>query len=190
MHKSLLALVLLFPAVFSQTTGTATLVGTVTDNTGAVVPGAAINIVNTETQFVYKGQTNAEGAYYVPNLNPGTYRITIEAAGVQTLRARRRHPAHQRTAAHRRATRSRRGHRIDQGRRVRLRCSRRKQHRRARSWKATRSSRSRFCRSTRFAFCCICRRPRTSTDSTWSGSANDRSATRWTASAARSRCGR
>jgi opacity protein-like surface antigen len=81
MYKSLLALLLFIPAVFSQTTGTATLVGTLTDNTGAVVPSASVNIVNTETQFVSNGQTSAEGNYYLPNLNPGTYRLTIEAAG-------------------------------------------------------------------------------------------------------------
>ncbi|MBI3210192.1 MAG: TonB-dependent receptor [Candidatus Solibacter usitatus] len=66
---------------FSQTTGTATLVGTVTDNTNAIVPNAAVTIVNTETQFVSRGLTTAEGGYYVPNLIPGTYRLTIEAQG-------------------------------------------------------------------------------------------------------------
>src|ERR687896_2383100 len=81
MCKFLLVLLSLIPVAFAQTTGTATLVGTITDNTGAVVPGASVNIVNTETQFVYNGETNAEGSYYVPNLNPGTYRITIQAQG-------------------------------------------------------------------------------------------------------------
>ncbi len=81
MLKTLLPLLLLIPAVFSQTTGTATLVGTLTDSTGAVVPGANINIVNTETQFAYTGQSTADGAYYIPNLKPGNYQLTIEAAG-------------------------------------------------------------------------------------------------------------
>src|SRR5258705_13579296 len=81
MSRNFLAVVCLAGLAMAQTTGTATLVGTVTDNTGAVVPGASIHIVNTETQFVYQGQTNAEGAYYVPNLNPGTYRVTIENQG-------------------------------------------------------------------------------------------------------------
>ncbi len=71
----------LVSVALAQTTGTATVVGTITDNTGAVVPGAAINIVNNETQFVYNGETNTEGGYYVPNLNPGTYRLTIQAQG-------------------------------------------------------------------------------------------------------------
>ena len=56
MLKSVCALLLFACALFAQTTGTATVVGTVTDNTGAVVPAATINIVNTETQFVYNGE--------------------------------------------------------------------------------------------------------------------------------------
>lgn len=47
-----LSFLFLAVSAFAQTTGTATLVGTLTDNTGAVIPGATINIVNTETQFV------------------------------------------------------------------------------------------------------------------------------------------
>jgi hypothetical protein len=81
MFRWVFAVLAFISATFAQTTGTATLVGTLTDNTGAVVPGAAVNIVNTETQFVYNGVTNNEGAYYVPNLIPGTYRLTIQADG-------------------------------------------------------------------------------------------------------------
>ena len=81
MLKHVCTLLFLACAAFAQTTGTATLVGTLTDNTGAVVPGATVTIVNTETQFVSNSQTTSEGGYYVPNLIPGTYRLTIEAQG-------------------------------------------------------------------------------------------------------------
>jgi hypothetical protein len=81
MCKSIFVLLSLVSAALAQTTGTATLVGTVTDNTGAVVPGATVTVVNIETQFVYNGQTSPEGSYYVPNINPGTYRLTLEAQG-------------------------------------------------------------------------------------------------------------
>jgi hypothetical protein len=74
-------LFLVASAMSAQTTGTATMVGTITDNTGAVVPAAAINVVNVETQFAYNSVTTPEGNYYVPNLNPGTYRLTVEAPG-------------------------------------------------------------------------------------------------------------
>jgi hypothetical protein len=65
----------------AQTTGTATIVGAVTDPTGAVVTGARVSCINTGTSFVTNSVTNNEGLYYLPNLIPGTYRLTIEAAG-------------------------------------------------------------------------------------------------------------
>ncbi|MBK9166966.1 MAG: TonB-dependent receptor [Bryobacterales bacterium] len=68
----------------AQTTGTATLVGTVTDTTGAVVPGASITVRNLGTSFVYTGATNASGAYYIPNLSSGNYQLTVENAGFKT----------------------------------------------------------------------------------------------------------
>src|SRR5687768_10688771 len=74
-------LLLAAPFLAAQSTGTATLVGTVSDSSGALVPAAKVTVVNVETQFVSNVITNAEGNYYVPYLNPGTYRMTIEAAG-------------------------------------------------------------------------------------------------------------
>ena len=65
----------------AQSTGSATLVGTVTDSTGAAIPGAKVNVVNTATSFVSNGETGPEGNYYVPYLAPGSYRLTIEAGG-------------------------------------------------------------------------------------------------------------
>src|SRR5437763_574170 len=77
----LIALMLLASAAFGQTTGAATIVGTVTDSTGALIPGAKVTVVNTETGFTFDGLTNNEGYYYVPYLRPGIYNITIEAQG-------------------------------------------------------------------------------------------------------------
>ncbi|HEY2019007.1 MAG TPA: carboxypeptidase-like regulatory domain-containing protein, partial [Bryobacteraceae bacterium] len=68
-------------ASFAQTTGAATIVGNVTDISGAVVPGAKVTVVNTETNFHFEGLTNQEGYYYVPYLRPGVYNVTIEAEG-------------------------------------------------------------------------------------------------------------
>src|SRR3954465_12806677 len=72
---------LLSSVAYGQTTGAATIVGTVTDTTGAVVPGAKVIVVNTETQFSSDGVTNNEGYYFVPYLRPGIYNVTIEAQG-------------------------------------------------------------------------------------------------------------
>ncbi|MFN3324401.1 MAG: carboxypeptidase regulatory-like domain-containing protein [Bryobacteraceae bacterium] len=65
----------------AQTAGTGTLVGTVTDTTGAVVMGAKVRVVNVATSFVSEATTTGEGSYYVPYLAPGTYRLTVELEG-------------------------------------------------------------------------------------------------------------
>jgi len=65
----------------TETGSQSTIVGTVKDASGAPVPGAKVTVVNTGTQFITEGTTNAEGNYYIPYLNPGTYRITIAANG-------------------------------------------------------------------------------------------------------------
>ncbi len=59
----------------------ATLLGTVTDASGAVVPNAKVTITETQTSVVHTEQTNASGNYIVPNLPPGVYAVTVEATG-------------------------------------------------------------------------------------------------------------
>jgi hypothetical protein len=57
------------------------LVGTVTDSSGSVVPNVAVTVTNVDTQVVTRSVTNAEGAYYLPFLNVGNYRLYMEALG-------------------------------------------------------------------------------------------------------------
>src|SRR5688572_12083279 len=78
---SVAALFLLSSVLSAQTAGTATLVGTVTDASGALVVGAKVSVTNVNTSFVAESVTTAEGAYYAPYLAPGTYRLAVEAAG-------------------------------------------------------------------------------------------------------------
>ncbi len=59
----------------------ATLLGTVTDASGAVVPNAKVTITETQTSVVHTEQTNASGNFIVPNLPPGVYAVTVEATG-------------------------------------------------------------------------------------------------------------
>src|SRR5437588_11920659 len=75
------ALAIASAALLAQTGGGATLVGTVTDSSGAVVAGAKVTVVNTGTNFVTETTTNADGAYYVPYLIPGDYRVTVTSTG-------------------------------------------------------------------------------------------------------------
>jgi len=65
----------------AQTTGTASLLGTLTDSSGAVISGAKVTVINTGTSFTSTTVTNAEGYYFVTYLNPGAYQLTIEASG-------------------------------------------------------------------------------------------------------------
>ena len=76
-----LAAALLTGAMLAQTAGTGTLVGTVTHTTGAVVAAAKVTVVNVDTSFVSETVTSTEGSYYAPYLAPGTYRLSVEAAG-------------------------------------------------------------------------------------------------------------
>jgi hypothetical protein len=60
-----LAAALLIGTMLTQTAGTGTLAGTVTDSTGAVV--------NADTSFVSETVTSTEGSYHAPHPAPGTF---------------------------------------------------------------------------------------------------------------------
>ena len=68
-------------AASAQTTGTATLVGTVTDPSGSAVPRVRVAVVNADTSFRSETTTGPDGNYTIPYLSPGTYQLTMEAAG-------------------------------------------------------------------------------------------------------------
>src|SRR4029077_9945232 len=79
-----LGLILLFSVpVRAQVTG-ATLSGTVTDASGAVVPQAQVSIKNFATGVTTTVQSDAAGFYTAPNLLPGSYEISASAAGFST----------------------------------------------------------------------------------------------------------
>jgi hypothetical protein len=67
-------------AAFSQAT-TATIQGVIHDPSGAVVPGAAVTITNTETQVSSKWVSGAEGNFTAPFLQPGEYEVAVEKPG-------------------------------------------------------------------------------------------------------------
>jgi protocatechuate 3,4-dioxygenase beta subunit len=79
---------LLYPVLFSATafaqSGNATLNGTVTDATGAVVPNAHVTATNTATGVAKSVDTTSAGLYVVTALIPGAYNIEIKAAGFKT----------------------------------------------------------------------------------------------------------
>ena len=69
--------------VYAQVVG-ATLSGTVTDQSGAVIPTTQISIKNTATGITRTVTTDPAGFYTAPNLLPGTYEITATASGFTT----------------------------------------------------------------------------------------------------------
>jgi hypothetical protein len=62
----------------------ATLTGTVSDRSGAVIPKAEISAKNAATGVVRGGETNSAGLYTVPGLPPGNYAVSVTAAGFST----------------------------------------------------------------------------------------------------------
>ncbi len=81
----LLPCLLVQPArkAFGQAASATTLVGTITDNSGAAVSNANVVAVQNATKVTYKGQATATGAYSLPYVDIGTYTITVEAPGFQ-----------------------------------------------------------------------------------------------------------
>src|SRR5260370_13789697 len=77
-----LILCLLILGVTSQAFGqNATIVGTVTDPSGAAVANATITITHAETGKVFHLTSNADGQYVAPHLPIGHYSIKVEASG-------------------------------------------------------------------------------------------------------------
>ncbi|MGH9469134.1 MAG: TonB-dependent receptor domain-containing protein [Terriglobia bacterium] len=92
MHQSswsrwlgVLACALFFAAqAMAQLSSTTSLVGTITDASGAIVPGVSITAVNVAMRDTYHAVSNSDGDYSFPFVHIGTYTITASAKGFQT----------------------------------------------------------------------------------------------------------
>jgi len=60
---------------------TATIRGVVTDQSGALVPNASVEVVNNGTGDTRTVATNSQGEYVALELNPGTYTVTVKQPG-------------------------------------------------------------------------------------------------------------
>jgi carboxypeptidase family protein len=79
------ALLLISVGVFAQTTiSTGSVVGTVTDPSGAVVSDAKVQITNKGTGQVMTTTTTSSGTYASGALNPGAYTVRVEGTGFKT----------------------------------------------------------------------------------------------------------
>jgi hypothetical protein len=58
-----------------------TILGQVSDSTGALIPGAKVTITESDTNVSHTAITGPTGTYRVPYLNPGHYNVHVEATG-------------------------------------------------------------------------------------------------------------
>ena len=83
----LAACVMLTPTLLAQGASGA-ITGTVTDSTGAVLPGATVIVRNNETGATRELVVSTDGRYRAPSLAPGPYTITASLAGFTSLSRR------------------------------------------------------------------------------------------------------
>jgi hypothetical protein len=81
--KSLLAFFLAACSLYAQN---AQIAGFVRDPSGSVILNASLTVTNGDTGAERKGRTNDSGLYAIPLLQPGNYRMLVEASGFQTQR--------------------------------------------------------------------------------------------------------
>ena len=74
---------LMLPSLFAQT-DTGSIVGTVTDSTGAMIPGAAITATNTENGLKLTAVSNGAGEFKILAVPRGDYKVVITAKGFQS----------------------------------------------------------------------------------------------------------
>jgi hypothetical protein len=80
-----LVFVLLAAVSLSAQTFRGTILGTVTDPSGAVIAGAKVTAKNTGTGLERSTETSADGSYSLPELPIGTYNVTVTQTGFQTF---------------------------------------------------------------------------------------------------------
>jgi len=72
------------PALHAQLSTRATITGTVTDSSGAVVPAATVTITDDSTKVAIQTQSNHDGVFIEPDLNVATYTVTFAKAGFKS----------------------------------------------------------------------------------------------------------
>ena len=88
-RSGLLVLTMLFCAIatnaFAQGGVTQTLAGTVTDASGAVIPGADVSAKHNGTGVVTTAVSNSDGIFSMPSMQAGTYTVTVTLQGFKTV---------------------------------------------------------------------------------------------------------
>src|ERR1700738_3454480 len=83
--RAILSFILLAALSLSAQTFRGTILGTVTDPSGAVIAEAKVTVKNAGTGLERTTQTSADGSYSLPELPIGTYTVTVVQPGFQTF---------------------------------------------------------------------------------------------------------
>src|SRR6266702_711699 len=79
----ILLLIMALP-LHAQLAGTGSIQGTIADPTGAVLPNASVALINSSTQVQRVTVSDSSGAYSFPNIDIGTYSVSVTAPGFET----------------------------------------------------------------------------------------------------------
>jgi hypothetical protein len=69
----------------AQNTNSSDIRGTATDQSGAVLPGVTVTVLNNQTGVIRTFVTNADGIYDTNSILPGTYTVTFSKTGFEKL---------------------------------------------------------------------------------------------------------
>jgi Carboxypeptidase regulatory-like domain len=83
--STLVVTALLLHAAWAQVADAGTVLGTVTDSTGAMVPGVSITLRNPENNLTYKTATDQSGEFRFPTVPAGSYELTAERDGFRKV---------------------------------------------------------------------------------------------------------
>jgi hypothetical protein len=71
-------------ALLTAQTGNGSIQGVVKDPTGAVIAGATVRAVHVQTSRAFETSANQVGFFVFPSVQIGNYKVTVQAAGMQT----------------------------------------------------------------------------------------------------------
>src|SRR5215469_12110482 len=84
-HTAIRVFLFMSVSVLAWGQGLGTIVGTVTDPSGGVVPNTKVRIVDQATGATRETITNEQGYFVVPSLRPSSYEITFTASGFSPM---------------------------------------------------------------------------------------------------------
>jgi hypothetical protein len=86
MQLRMVSLAFLLASSLSAQVEQANITGTVLDESGAVIPGAAVEVINARTKVRAVTRSNESGSYRIPYLPAGEYELNVEKAGFNRSR--------------------------------------------------------------------------------------------------------